>query len=189
MFRAFLPYCLPTSFAETAMPDTLPVRLRIRPGFSPRRNAQTEIVFVVSKATIDVRARVGWRGGPSNEFVHVDAAAIPVWRLIRATVRHITRNDEDTALISRRGRQDHDGEPVKFVLVVVRDKVPATAEVSRLNGDSLQTPFGALADHVEATLLTRDDKGRDSMQGKFGRDQHFARVAHLLFREPVKTAP
>jgi hypothetical protein len=27
------------------------------------------------------------------------------------------------------------------------------------------------------------------MQGKFGRDQHFARVAHLLFREPVKTAP
>jgi hypothetical protein len=27
------------------------------------------------------------------------------------------------------------------------------------------------------------------MQGKFGRDQHFARVAHLLFREPLKPAP
>ena len=37
--------------------DILPARLRIRAGFPPRSNAQTEIVLVVSKATIDVRAR------------------------------------------------------------------------------------------------------------------------------------
>jgi hypothetical protein len=98
--------------------------------------AQTEIVLVIRKAAIEMQTGIGWSGGPSNEFVHVEALAIPLGRLVGATVRDITRNDEHAAPIFRRGGQDYDSEPIKFVRIPVGDEVTVT-EVSRLDRDAL----------------------------------------------------
>jgi hypothetical protein len=117
----------------------------------------------------------------------MEAAAIPMWQPIRATVHDFTRNDECATSISHRCRQDHDSKPVKFVLISVRNEVTAI-EVSRLDRDALQTPFGALANHIVAAPLTRNDKGWNSMQGKFSGDQHLTCVAHLLFGETLEPA-